>query len=68
MLRKCYNNLDAPEFNTELATTLKNSGSLWRTTKHVRWYRPLSKSLAMSFVEKVSNDGAKAFLVFIKVS
>ncbi|XXG96644.1 hypothetical protein Hte_002932 [Hypoxylon texense] len=65
-LGKCFNNLDKPDFNADLATTLKNSGSLWRITKHIRWYGPLMKSLPMSFVEKVASDGAKTFLAFIK--
>ncbi|KAI1736981.1 cytochrome P450 [Xylaria scruposa] len=61
-----HNNLDHPEFNPGLTTVLQSSGSIWRISKHIRWYGRVMKSLPLSLVERLSDDNGKAFLVFLK--
>ncbi|KAI1412106.1 trichodiene oxygenase [Hypoxylon sp. FL1857] len=61
-----HNNLDHPDFNPGLTTVLQASGSIWRISKHIRWYGRVMKSLPLSLVEKLSDDNGKAFLVFLK--
>ncbi|KAI1174876.1 trichodiene oxygenase [Nemania sp. FL0916] len=66
ILGKCYNNLGAQDFNLDLAVIFQNSGSLWRTTKHLRWYGPLMKSLPDWLVQRTADDGVKNFFSFLK--
>jgi hypothetical protein len=67
LLGKSYNNLDRQDFNVNMTDVLQGSGAIWRMTKHVRWLGPTMKSLPLSFVEKIGDDGAKAFFAFLKV-
>ncbi|KAI1122789.1 trichodiene oxygenase [Nemania abortiva] len=66
ILGKRYNNLELQDFNQSLAVIFQNSGSLWRTTKHLRWYGPLMKSIPMWLVERTADNGVKNFFNFLK--
>ncbi|KAF2280231.1 cytochrome P450 [Westerdykella ornata] len=63
---KSYNNLDRQDFNMAMTNVLRSSGAIWRVTKHIRWLGPTLKALPMSFIEKCGDDGARAFLAFLK--
>ncbi|KAI0403198.1 trichodiene oxygenase [Xylaria palmicola] len=65
ILGKRYNNLELRGFNGDLAVIFQNSGSLWRTTKHLRWYGPLMKSIPMWVVERTADNGVKNFFNFL---
>jgi cytochrome P450 len=67
LLGKAFDNLDNESFNAELAAIFKNSGSLWRITKHIPWYGPMMKSIPSSWVEATSQEGIDRFLAFLKV-
>ncbi|KAK5992086.1 N-acetyltryptophan 6-hydroxylase ivoC [Cladobotryum mycophilum] len=66
ILGKSYDNLDMTDFNAGMTGVLQSSGAIWRLTKHVRWFGPLMKSLPLAFVEKMADDGTKAFFTFLK--
>lgn len=67
IIGKSYNNLDRKDFNANMTNVLQSSGAIWRVTKHIRFLGPTMKALPMSVVEKIGDDGAKAFLAFLKV-
>ncbi|KAK2601850.1 hypothetical protein QQS21_004633 [Conoideocrella luteorostrata] len=66
ILSKSYNNLNAHDFNAGMTGVLQSSGAIWRVTKHVRWLGPSMKLLPLSFIEKISDNGTKAFMGFLK--
>ncbi|KAK2592328.1 hypothetical protein QQS21_009986 [Conoideocrella luteorostrata] len=66
ILAKSYNNLDVQDFNAAMTGVSESFGSIWRVTKHVRWIGPFMKSLPLSFIERISDDGTKAFMGFLK--
>ncbi|KAI1778090.1 trichodiene oxygenase [Hypoxylon cercidicola] len=65
ILGKSYDNLGVKNFNAEIATMFQNSGGLWRTTKHLRWYGPLMKSLPTWLMQRTANEGVKNFFGFL---
>ncbi|KAI0517465.1 cytochrome P450 [Xylaria bambusicola] len=66
ILGKRYKNLEVQDFNQSLAIILQNSGSLWRITKHLRWYGPLMQSIPMWLVERTADQGVRNFFDFLK--
>jgi len=67
IIGKSYSNLDRQDFNANMTNVLQSSGAMWRITKHVRFLGPTLKALPMPVVEKIGDDGAKAFFAFLKV-
>ncbi|XXG98776.1 hypothetical protein Hte_005106 [Hypoxylon texense] len=65
ILGKSYNNLGVKNFNAEIAAIFQNSGSIWRTTKHLRWYGPLMKSLPMWLMQRTADEGVKNHITFL---
>lgn len=67
IISKSYNNLDVEDFNAGMTDVFQSGGAVWRVTKHVRWFGPLMKSLPLSLVEKMGDEGTKVFFAFLKV-
>ena len=69
ILDKSFNNLDYPDFNIGMTSVVLGSGSIWRITKHIRWFGPklMMEGLPPSLVEKIGGEGAKSFSIFIGV-
>jgi cytochrome P450 len=42
------------------------NGSVWRITKHMRWFAPTMKSIPIVWVMKVVDDVMKAFFGYLK--
>ncbi|KAI9159110.1 Cytochrome P460 monooxygenase [Paramyrothecium foliicola] len=67
LLDKRYNNLDASDFNGSMATIFQNAGIIWQITEHIRWCGPLLQSIPLSFLERVSNGGAREFFIYLRI-
>ena len=67
ILGKSCNNLDRQDFNVNMTNVLQSNDTIWRVTRHVRWLGPTMKSLPISLVEKMGDDGIKMFFAFLKV-
>ncbi|KAK2747755.1 hypothetical protein FQN57_001785 [Myotisia sp. PD_48] len=65
LLGKKFNNLDRQDFNAGLTTMFQRSGYVWRTTKHIPWFGLFLRSLPLSVIEKMGENGAKEFLRFV---
>ncbi|KAI4859370.1 cytochrome P450 [Hypoxylon rubiginosum] len=45
----------------------KYAWTIWRTTKHLRWYGPLMKSLPMWLMQRTADEGVKNHIGFLMV-
>jgi hypothetical protein len=68
VLGRKHNSLDREDFNVLMTTVFQDSGHMWRTTKHVRWFGPLIISMPIDWVIKTADEGTKAFLLYVKAS
>ncbi|KAE9363333.1 cytochrome P450 [Stipitochalara longipes BDJ] len=66
IIAKSYDHLDCEDFDIGIMNAFQANGSVWRITKHVRWYGPLMKSIPIDWVMKVVDDDMKAFFGYFK--
>jgi hypothetical protein len=67
IIGKSYDNLETQDFGANMTNLFQSSGAVWRITKHVRWLGPAMKAIPLPIMEKVGDDGTRAFLAFLKV-
>ncbi|KAH6677237.1 trichodiene oxygenase, partial [Halenospora varia] len=67
ILGRNYQSLDREDFNVGMTGVFQNSGHIWRTTKHVRWFGPTMRSIPVDWVLKVADDGTKSFFHYLQV-
>ena len=68
MLDKTYASLDKDDFNVAVTNMLQNGGFIWRVTKHLPFFGPMTKSIPLSIMSKVVDDGTKAFFQYVQAS
>jgi hypothetical protein len=66
ILGRKHNSLEKEDFNAVMTTVFQDSRSMWRLTKHVRWFGPFIFSLPIDWVIKTADEGTKALLLYVK--
>ncbi|RYP14779.1 hypothetical protein DL765_006135 [Monosporascus sp. GIB2] len=66
LLGKSFDNLDADDFRAGVGNTLQESGAIWRTTKHLRWFGSMIKAVPLSLVRKMGDPGMIECLGFVE--
>ncbi|KAI1850298.1 hypothetical protein JX266_004156 [Neoarthrinium moseri] len=66
ILGKSFGNLDAEDFRGGVGNTLQESGTIWRITKHIRWYGGMIKSMPTSLVQKIGDSAVLECLRFVE--
>ncbi|KAI1150238.1 cytochrome P450 [Nemania diffusa] len=60
ILDKDYNSL-SQDFDVSVSRPNPESGHLWRTTKHVRWFGPLLTAIPRMIITRSADKGTKSF-------
>ncbi|KAM7208561.1 putative cytochrome P450 E-class, group I [Naviculisporaceae sp. PSN 640] len=68
VLGKDYNNLDQPDFGVGMTLTMQGGGTVWRLTKHIRWYGPALHSIPKDFLIKNADPDTASYLRYAKDS
>ncbi|KAL2180582.1 cytochrome P450 [Thermothelomyces heterothallicus CBS 202.75] len=63
---KGYDELDMDDFNVGLSTPVLGAGTVWRTTKFIRWYGPLLKAIPSRWILKWTSEGTKSYIRYLK--
>ncbi|KAI0109278.1 cytochrome P450 [Hypoxylon sp. NC0597] len=66
LLGKSPNNLDAEDFRAGVGDTLQESGAIWRIAKHIRWYGRMVRSIPLSVIKKIGDQGVITCLEFLE--
>ncbi|KAK0712207.1 cytochrome P450 [Apiosordaria backusii] len=66
VLGKNYNNLDQPDFGVGMTLFMQGGGSMWRLTKHIRWYGPAMLSIPKDFLIKNADPDTANFMRYAK--
>ncbi|OTA89154.1 hypothetical protein M434DRAFT_79664 [Hypoxylon sp. CO27-5] len=66
LLSKSFNNLDAEDFRAGVGNTLQESGAIWRITKHIRWYGRMVRSIPLSLIKRIGDQGVIECLGFVE--
>ncbi|KAL2199470.1 cytochrome P450 [Corynascus similis CBS 632.67] len=66
VLNKEYNELDVEDFNIGLSIPVSGAGTLWRTTKFIRWFGPTLHAIPTGLVLKMVGESTKSFLQYLK--
>ncbi|RYP19935.1 hypothetical protein DL765_003083 [Monosporascus sp. GIB2] len=67
ILDKSFNNLDQ-DFTATFKRPGKDTGYIWRMTKHIRWFGPTMGKLPTNWLAKNVDTGASRHLKYLKVS
>ena len=67
ILGQSYDVLDREDFGKRLMTIIQGSGSLWRLTKHVRFFGPVMKGIPLPLLNVVGSADVTAFVAFLMV-
>lgn len=67
VLGQSINSLDLDDFNKRMTNMLQGAGSLWRITKHFRFYGPTLQAIPPSLLEKLGDPNVNAFLSYLRV-
>ncbi|EMR62031.1 putative cytochrome p450 protein [Eutypa lata UCREL1] len=65
MLDKSYRSLDQDDFNIAVTNMLQEGGMIWRITKHMPFFGPMTRSIPPSIMFKLVDEGTKAFLQYV---
>ncbi|KAK4465019.1 putative cytochrome P450 E-class, group I [Cladorrhinum samala] len=68
VLGKDYNNLDQPDFGVGMTLIMQGGGTMWRLTKHIRWYGPAMLSIPKDFLIKNADPDTANFMRYAKDS
>ncbi|KAK4172409.1 putative cytochrome P450 E-class, group I [Triangularia setosa] len=68
VLGKNYNNLDQPDFGVGMTLFMQGGGTMWRLTKHIRWYGPAMLSIPKDFLIKNADPDTANFMRYAKDS
>lgn len=68
IIGKAYNELELEDWGIGLASASEGVGTVWRTTKFIRWFGPTMRTIPIEWVLKVADKGMKSFLRFVQVS
>ncbi|KAI0380298.1 cytochrome P450 [Hypomontagnella monticulosa] len=61
---KTYGSLEKEDFDVSMLRASQGSGSLWRISKHVRWFAPLFKSIPPTWAMKIADNDTKMLFGF----
>lgn len=65
---KHYNDLSKEDFDAGMVAAAQAGGLLWRTTKFIRFFGPLMRSIPPQWIMAVSDPAMKGFFHFMIVS
>lgn len=65
---KSYGSLEKDDFDISMLKASQGSGSLWRISKHVRWFAPFFKSIPPTWAMKIADSDTKTLFSFFLVS
>lgn len=68
MIGKHYNDLEKEDFDAGMVVAAQAGGLLWRTTKFIRFFGPLMRSIPPPWIMAVSDPVMKEFFRFMIVS
>lgn len=68
VLGKSYNNLDQPDFGVGMTLIMHGGGTMWRLTKHIRWYGPAMLSIPKDFLIMNADRDTANFMRYAKAS
>ncbi|CAG9982715.1 unnamed protein product [Clonostachys byssicola] len=69
LFNKNYDSLGREDFDVALLTASSGGGVIWRTTKFIRWFGPVVRSIPPQVMIKLTNDPLmKDFLKFLIVT
>ncbi|KAK8024999.1 hypothetical protein PG990_002822 [Apiospora arundinis] len=68
LLNKSYAHLEKEDFNVQVTDMFQSGGTIWRVSKHIRWFAPALRAIPMSIMERVADPGTKAFFSYIQAS
>jgi hypothetical protein len=68
ILGKSYDSLNQPDFGVGMTRVMHGGGTIWRLTKHIRWYGPAMLSIPRDFLIKNADRDTANFMRYAKAS
>lgn len=67
IMGKTYNELDLEDWGIGLSRASQGVGTVWRTTKFIRWFGPTIRAMPITWAMTLADEGMKSFFRFVQV-